>query len=61
MEMKKEALDTLFGEFRKYNYIDNSLRARYGVKSGLRNADGTGVLIGVTNIATTKNARQRVN
>jgi len=50
MEMKKEALDTLFGEFRKYNCIDNSLRARYGVKSGLRNADGTGVLAGLTQI-----------
>lgn len=48
--MKKEALDTLFDEFQKYNHIDNSLNEKYGVKRGLRNSDGTGVLAGLTQI-----------
>lgn len=30
--------------------IDNSLFAKYGVKRGLRNDDGSGVLVGLTNI-----------
>ena len=30
--------------------IDNSLFGQYGVKRGLRNEDGTGVLVGLTNI-----------
>lgn len=48
--IKKEALDTLFDEFQKYNHIDNSLNEKYGVKRGLRNSDGTGVLAGLTQI-----------
>ncbi len=48
--MKKEALDTLFDEFQKYNHIDHSLNEKYGVKRGLRNSDGTGVLVGLTQI-----------
>ena len=50
MPMKKESLDTLFNEFQKYNHIDPALNERYGVKRGLRNADGTGVLAGLTQI-----------
>ena len=50
MPMKKESLDTLFNEFQKYNHIDPALNDRYGVKRGLRNADGTGVLAGLTQI-----------
>ena len=48
--MKKESLDTLFNEFQKYNHIDSALNEKYGVKRGLRNADGTGVLAGLTQI-----------
>lgn len=48
--MKKESLDTLFNEFQKYNHIDSALNEKFGVKRGLRNADGTGVLAGLTQI-----------
>ena len=48
--VKKESISTLCEEFRKYNYIDPSLNERYNVKRGLRNADGTGVLAGLTQI-----------
>ncbi|MCI8600347.1 MAG: citrate synthase [Oscillospiraceae bacterium] len=48
--MKKESLNTLFEEFKKYNYIDAALNEKYGVKRGLRNSDGTGVLAGLTQI-----------
>ena len=30
--------------------IDNALFQKYGVKRGLRNEDGSGVLVGLTNI-----------
>ena len=48
--MKRESLDTLFAEFKKYNYIDAALNEKYNVKRGLRNSDGTGVLAGLTQI-----------
>ena len=35
---------------RKADYIDPALYQRYGVKRGLRNADGTGVLVGLTTV-----------
>ena len=35
---------------RKANYIDPSLYAKYGVKRGLRNDNGSGVLVGLTTI-----------
>ncbi|MEW8958683.1 MAG: citrate/2-methylcitrate synthase [Moorella sp. (in: firmicutes)] len=34
----------------KNNFIEPSLYERYNVKRGLRNSDGTGVLVGLTNI-----------
>ena len=33
------------------NNIDNNLYTKYDVKKGLRNEDGTGVLVGLTKIA----------
>lgn len=48
--VKKESLNTLFEEFKKYNYIDPALYEKYDVKRGLRNSDGTGVLAGLTQI-----------
>ncbi|MEG1638604.1 MAG: citrate synthase, partial [Erysipelotrichaceae bacterium] len=33
------------------NHIDNPLYSKYFVKKGLRNEDGTGVLVGLTKIA----------
>ena len=35
---------------RKADYIDPALYAKYGVKRGLRNEDGSGVLVGLTTI-----------
>jgi len=43
-------LDTLCQEFRNNNHIDMETSEKLGVKRGLRNADGTGVLAGLTNI-----------
>lgn len=37
-------------EYLKNNYIDPEISERLGVKRGLRNPDGTGVLAGLTNI-----------
>lgn len=41
----------LYYTFSDVNYIDPALYAAHDVKRGLRNADGTGVLAGITNIA----------
>ena len=49
--MKKEYLIyELSDEVKNACKIDNSLFGQYGVKRGLRNEDGTGVLVGLTNI-----------
>ncbi len=37
-------------DVRRVDHIDRELYARYNVKRGLRNADGTGVLVGLTSI-----------
>lgn len=43
-------LDYLCEEYEKNNYIDPETSEKLGVKRGLRNADGTGVLAGLTNV-----------
>lgn len=49
--MKKEYLIyKLSDEVKNSCKIDNELFAKYGVKRGLRNEDGSGVLVGLTNI-----------
>jgi citrate synthase len=45
-----EDIDLLCEEYRKNNHIDPEISERLGVKRGLRNADGTGVLAGLTNV-----------
>ncbi len=45
---KKRAIDILCKEFIKNNNIESELFSSYNVKRGLRNADGTGVLAGLT-------------
>ncbi|OGS27963.1 MAG: citrate synthase [Elusimicrobia bacterium RIFOXYB2_FULL_48_7] len=48
---KNEALFAKFAELASANNsIDPTLYAKYNVKRGLRNADGTGVLVGLTEI-----------
>ena len=49
-KLSKEELDLLLEEYRQNNHINAELSEKYGVKRGLRNADGTGVLAGLTSI-----------
>lgn len=49
-ELSKEELKALCDEYRKHNFINPEISEKLGVKRGLRNADGTGVLAGLTNI-----------
>jgi len=52
---KEEAdafLHDLTGEYRSLNHIQPELYASVGVKRGLRNADGTGVMAGLTQIGS---------
>lgn len=44
-------LQTLFASMRKNEPFEESLYAKYGVKRGLRNPDGTGVVAGITRIS----------
>lgn len=46
----EEYFKELGAEYKKYNHITAADFERYNVKRGLRNADGTGVLAGVTQI-----------
>jgi citrate synthase len=41
----------LYQNFDDINKVDPSYYSRYDIKRGLRNADGTGVVVGVTNIS----------
>lgn len=44
-------IDNLCGHFRENSQVDPTLFSRYEIKRGLRNADGTGVLAGVTRVS----------
>lgn len=46
----KESLTYLCQEYKKYNHISPDDWSKYDVKRGLRNANGTGVLAGLTSI-----------
>ena len=46
-----EFIDYVFQRSTSLNKIDNSLYSKYNVKNGLRNEDGTGVLVGLTKIS----------
>ena len=45
-----DLIHSLCGEFQKHNLVDPSHYKKLEVKRGLRNADGTGVMAGVTQI-----------
>lgn len=45
-----DTMKYLCEEYLKNNYIDPEISERLGVKRGLRNPDGTGVLAGLTNV-----------
>lgn len=48
--IKEELLNELCQSFRLNNQISPELFSRYGIKRGLRNADGTGVLVGMSRL-----------
>jgi citrate synthase len=55
MKMSQRAqafIDNLCEEYPKYNHIDPKSYANENVKRGLRNADGTGVLAGLTRVGS---------
>ena len=41
---------SMYEAFERNNNISSEYMEKYGVKRGLRNSDGTGVMAGVTNI-----------
>ena len=47
-------IESLCGEFQKHNSIDPTLYEHIDVKRGLRNADGTGVMAGITRIGNVR-------
>ena len=49
-ELTESELKHLCEEYRRNNFIDPKVSEKLGVKRGLRNPDGTGVLAGLTNI-----------
>ena len=49
-DLTNQDLEVLCDAYRKNNFIDPEVSEKLGVKRGLRNADGTGVLAGLTNI-----------
>ena len=46
-------------DVRRVDAIDPALYQKYGVKRGLRNADGTGVLVGLTTIGNVNGCSSR--
>ena len=46
------SLNSLWSEIKKNNYINPDYYTRYDVKKGLRNADGTGVMAGLTRVCS---------
>ena len=50
--ISNESLSSLCDELKKKNPINPGDFERYGVKRGLRNADGTGVMAGLTRICS---------
>ena len=51
-EENEHFLTQLTGEYRQLNHINPDLYAASGVKKGLRNADGTGVMAGLTQVGS---------
>ena len=51
--LEPEELELLCHEYLEHNaHLDPALADRMGVKRGLRNPDGTGVLAGITNVSS---------
>ncbi len=50
----RDFIESLCGEFQRNNQIDPAYYEKWDVKRGLRNADGTGVMAGVTQIGNVR-------
>jgi citrate synthase len=50
MEASMSSIEEYLSEVTGNDYIDSDLYTKYNVKRGLRNADGTGVLVGLTRV-----------
>ena len=46
--------ETMYSAFDENNHISSAYMDKYGVKRGLRNSDGTGVMAGVTNVCSVR-------
>ncbi len=51
VNLDNQTMSGLCEEYLQNNFIDPEVSERLGVKRGLRNADGTGVLAGLTNVS----------
>lgn len=49
-DISEATIQRLCSEVRNYNIIDPAYFEKYSIKRGLRNADGTGVMAGLTNV-----------
>ncbi|MBR3356750.1 MAG: citrate synthase [Solobacterium sp.] len=57
-KLNQDEILRLCREYRKNNFIDPEISEALNVKRGLRNADGSGVLAGLTNIADARGYRR---
>ena len=48
--MDPEIISTICGQLKPLHQVKKETFTKYGVKRGLRNADGTGVLAGITRL-----------
>lgn len=60
-DITKEDLTRLCEEYRRNNFLDPEISEQLGVKRGLRNSDGTGVLAGLTNICDVRGYKKDEN
>ncbi len=54
MNISYDVLSNLCAQYGKYNYLDPRDFERYNVKRGLRNEDGTGVMVGLTGVCSVR-------
>ena len=54
MNIPESVLDTLYARYKENNSIDKTLYEKLNIARGLRNPDGTGVAVGITNICSVR-------
>lgn len=48
---REEFIQKMFGHIKEKSLIEQKYYDEYNIKRGLRNANGTGVLVGITRVA----------